>query len=515
MTFRPFGEASCEHELTKMKHGYKNIFFEGTHFNDEALKAETYLIIGRRGSGKSALAQYFTFQTDIKNCSAITVDKPSEFESLLENVASRAGRNENDGVNRISRLWETIIWGLLFDKFKNESPEIKAACLVAPRRRSSSTLVKKITSDLIDSFTGKSGYLDDLLDDYILDSAFDKPKQAVLEITRTAPVIISIDSFERYDSENTAMMMAVAGLVQCAKEMNLSLSDQGIHLKAFVSAEIYPTLTEDAILNTAKFIEDPVYLHWRPKELARIICWRYYKYLKSQKLLPVGSTNVNWDDWSSVRDKMWEPFFGEMITNGNSLHEHTFPYILRHTQNRPRQLIRICNGIAKKANESGDFPFFSADNIRAGTAAVEKELAREVVNSFARIYPGCGEIVRALAQLPPEFSGTELSKAAVRTSGSWPSSDRYSAQRFVQLTTELGIVGRVRSGSESVKTTFEADFEYFEEDRLMIGEHDRCVVHPMFYSTFNMTRRFEKGNEFVVYPFPDHPAYRDVERMSV
>ena len=52
----------------------------------------------------------------------------------------------------------------------------------------------------------------------------------------------------------------------------------------------------------------------------------------------------------------------------------------------------------------------------------------------------------------------------------------------------------------------EADFEYAIKDRLNIADGDECVVHPMFRDKFNI----QNSNGWRVFPFPDHPEYKDV-----
>jgi hypothetical protein len=72
--------------------------------------------------------------------------------------------------------------------------------------------------------------------------------------TRSEPIIIAVDTFERYDRENVAMMTVTSALIQCANNFNIGYSNKGIYVKAFVSAEIFPYIKESAISNTTKFI---------------------------------------------------------------------------------------------------------------------------------------------------------------------------------------------------------------------------------------------------------------------
>jgi hypothetical protein len=55
----PFGLADCESELEELHEEYQQLYFGNTPFNVSALNQRTYLIIGRRGAGKTALSHYF------------------------------------------------------------------------------------------------------------------------------------------------------------------------------------------------------------------------------------------------------------------------------------------------------------------------------------------------------------------------------------------------------------------------------------------------------------------------
>ena len=50
-------------------------------------------------------------------------------------------------------------------------------------------------------------------------------------------------------------------------------------------AEVFPHLKEEVILNPLKSVRNEVYMHWRPKDLMRLISWRFYNYLEALDLL--------------------------------------------------------------------------------------------------------------------------------------------------------------------------------------------------------------------------------------
>ena len=205
-----------------------------------------------------------------------------------------------------------------------------------------------------------------------------------------------------------------------------------------------------------------------------------------------------------VRTKIWAPYFGDELTNSYGLAEKTFPYVLRHTQMRPRQLIHLCNEIAKRAKREQTFPKFMPDTMVATIEENILDLATEVINAYSSTYPNIARILTALVGLPNKFKGRELDRVAPRTASEWPFGD-YSSLKFRELVAELGIVGRIR-GYDTRTGIVETDFEYNRKDRLNLQVDDDCVIHPMFYQKFNTNTSLP----IQVYPFPDHQDFKEI-----
>jgi hypothetical protein len=342
----------------------------------------------------------------------------------------------------------------------------------------------------------------DVLDSVFANHQVQAGQKAVLEVVRRKPVIIAIDTLENYAINDPAMMHTIAALIQFGADFNREYSRKGLHIKIFLMAEIFPYIKEEVVLNVLKFVRDPLHLHWKPKDLMRLIGWRFYSYLKAVNKLVEPSTPIDWDNYNDVLEKVWYPYFGHMLHNNQAQPEASFPYILRHTQMRPRQLIVLCNEIAKQAIIDQTFPKFEAATIITAINQGQNALAEEVFNSYSSVYPKVGRIVEALSGLPMMFKGNELDKRAPLTASEWPYGE-YSPLAFRQLVAELGIVGRVRRKNEQAGFV-EADFEYSMEGRLPLLVTDECVIHPMFYQKLNIAI---DGN-LRVYPFPDRDGFR-------
>ncbi|MFO0903071.1 MAG: hypothetical protein U0939_08735 [Pirellulales bacterium] len=506
----PFGAESCESEIKLLQDSYQRFYFSHTPFNERAVQLRHYLFVGRRGSGKSSLAHYFTFQPHIRNARCIDLDEPEIYESVLSQIAKTAASTSETALPRIVAVWQHALWSLIFAKYKDYDSEIAAMATVTSPKNNPATFLREILKRLLDKFlSDQQGQLSQQLEDWLRSDSFESAKAKVLSITKNNPVILAIDSLEKYSVHNEPMMRATAALIECASKFNTSYANQGVHIKLFISAEIFPHLSEAEISNSSKYVRNPVYLHWRPKDLMRLVSWRFNEYLASTaEWRQLARSDVDWQSHQDVQQKAWNPYFGKTLSNGNGLPEATFPYLLRHTQLRPRQLVILCNQLAALAIERKEFPYFTSKTIVDAVHQQERHSAEEVLNSYSKVYPNVASIVRALERFPVMFNGNELDRIAPSTASQWPANE-YSPYAFRRMLAELGIVGLVRR-KNSVSKVIEADFEYAIEDRLSLPVSELCVVHPMFFAKLNI----KQPQKAIVYPFPDHPDFHALQNES-
>lgn len=504
--FSPFGEADCESEVKLLKQEYSRYFFYHTRFNNIALDPNVFLIVGRRGAGKTALAQFFMFQKQMQNAIAIDVDEPVAFEKLLEDITFSVSHSREVAIPRIAKIWQFIIWSIIFRELQEYDPRIRSACIFGNRDGKLTTFIRHALKALLNRLLQTEDDLLDELEAIFADARIRLGMEATLELARRRPVIVAFDTLENYAVRDTTMMQATAALIQCGAEFNRDYARQGIHIKIFAMAEVFPFLKQEVILNPLKSIRHEVYLHWRPKDLMRLISWRFYNYLHAMETLLPESRHVDWDQPQSVLEKMWYPYFGHSLRNAQGLAERTFPFVLRHTQMRPRQLIVLCNAIAAAAVERKSFPHFQPADMVKALQQGQYEIADEVVNSYSSVYPKVSRIIEALSGLPMLFKGNELDKRAKLTASEWPPGE-YSPYSFRQLASELGIIGRVRHLNTEVGYA-EADFEYSMNGHLPLQVGDLCAVHPMFYRKLNI----QVNQSVRVYPFPEHEDFEVLGR---
>jgi hypothetical protein len=501
---RPFGEVDCETEVAILKEHYKEYYFAETPFSELALHPSTYLIIGRRGSGKTALTHYFRFQNSLPRALAICLNAAEAFHTIIAQIYDATQLSEI-AVPRLTATWERLLWDTIFEHLRDRDPLIAEAYRLG--RTNGSNHARLAHEPTFQGYGGDWGPARTIREvpGAEPNSLFEQAKEAVFAITRRTPIILAIDTLENFDVHDQVMALGISSLIECASNFDRLYQSKRIYLKLFLMSEVFPHLKEEVILNPLKSIRNEIYMHWRPKDLIRMISWRFYQYLKVNKLLNRRQLQIQWSSYRDVHGHLWLPFFGESVVNRQGVREETFPYVLRHTQMRPRQLIELCDTIAREAQRSSTFPRFSSEQLVRGIAEAEEDLADEVINSYSRVYPKVGRILDALKEMPILFTGNELDKVAPKTASEWPAT-RYSPFNFRQLVSELGIVGRVRH-YDSRTNQAAVDFEYASRGRLSLLSTDECAIHPMFFRRL----RINTKSKVTIFPFPDHPDYEELQ----
>lgn len=476
----PFGLADCETERTRYGERYEEIFFDEAPFNQPAIEPQSYLIIGRKGAGKTALSTFLSFQRTIPDARYVELDVHRIYREIFNRDAAWIGERRQLVIPELVVAWDLIVWSHIIEKVGEGTKNVDHDSWLA--RFSPAAIFERLAQIIVSSDPDQvSSDLREIRSSEQLDEA----KAEICRRCARRPLIVAIDTLEQSDINDHLLMLAQAALIEFAAGFNANYSDRGIHLKVFLSGEIYPHLYQRVVLNPAKSIKHPVFLLWRTRDLLRLICWRLFKRLEAVGYeFSRAQLKIDWDNYGQVLENMWTPFFGKQIENRNGYWEDSFPYVLRHTQMRPRELIFLCNMIANRALRGGRFPKAMAGDVRDGVREGEDRLAQDILSSYSSVYENVDRIIRALEGAPMSFPGSELDRRAKRTRSQWPDG-RYSLDEFRRLVAEIGVVGRVRrpGGDEHFLS---AEFEYSLSRHLNLTPEDRCVIHPMFYEHLNV-----------------------------
>lgn len=259
---KPFGLSDCEAELEILRDGYRQFYFHESPFSRAALKDRTYLIVGRRGSGTTALSKYFSFQREVKNPVCIEVSDPKVYLQILTVIAERTAHSQAIAIPHVARVWEYVLWAAIFHELRNDNLGLAAPCNI-PTARSSD--ISEVLRTVFEFVAGLFENDDELsigrsIDAIMNDEQLKDRIRVVKRFARTRPIFIAIDTLEQHDVHDEPLMTAMSALVQFAAGFNLKHSDDRVHLKVFMSGEVFPRLKAAALLNPLKHSRDAIFV---------------------------------------------------------------------------------------------------------------------------------------------------------------------------------------------------------------------------------------------------------------
>ena len=202
------------------------------------------------------------------------------YQDVLTTLSASAATTREVAIPRLARIWEFVIWSLIFNDLQGEDQRIRDANVFGNEAGKASNFIRHAIRWLLNRFGKTDTQLASDLEDLIASPTIEAGKKAVLEITRHRPLIIAFDTLENYAVHDEEMVRATAALIECAATFCPTYAKHNLHLKLFIMAEVFPYLMDEAIPNTLKHVKDEIYLIWRPKDLMRLLSWRLAAFLR-------------------------------------------------------------------------------------------------------------------------------------------------------------------------------------------------------------------------------------------
>jgi hypothetical protein len=458
----------------------------------KSLTANPSIIVGRRGSGKTAYlrGEHFSNRYDI----VIECTASDSFATILRRVHD--GLTEDSVAEEVAAVWETMFHLLLFDHlifspaFNRNELKLTRDYMAKIGHRNGQN-VEEVLWNLIDTIAAKAtnGRLAiavniiKVFDNVRFEDAY---KEAIAAMrSKRLKAILLLDNLEDFPIDAPLVAHAMTGLLRCVGAFNKPRCP--FYIRFCLPAELYHVFL-DLAANPIKDFERHIILHWHSTELLSIAARRIqiYAELYHEEL----SARVSGKDIGKRKEaqEVFHAIFPEQITNAFGNEEGTLGYILRHTQLLPRHLLYYLNEISGVIRRlGGNMHAVTPKAVRDGIARTEGKIVNDIFNAFKRRFPKAREICsRCIPELPLVFSYGMLQEVYTRHGKVAISEDFFY---FKNMLVEIGAVGRVLSESEKYKIGL---FEYNAPLKLIISTDDELCLHPIFASVFNC--RLPKNN---------------------
>jgi hypothetical protein len=509
------------------------------------LKSNPTMIVGRRGSGKTDILLSYMFgetaQQSAQFFPKVYFESPQVGSAISTVVTQIEDMLQSayplPAVEEVAEVWSNLFWtnvllGIAANPYDQTSTEvglIKKFCLALElnsdfENRPLETFLRTLLATkkaFVASGMSQGGisfFASFELQRYA-GLTFREAKMAArnwLNANKRVALVL-FDSIENLQINLTSTRLVMSGLIKCIGE--LRTTGWPIDIKCCVPAESYFRLMEISS-NVLKDFRNTIILHWHVSELLRICMARYFTYLmlwdegEYQKLVEL------YPDFSRENVRMfWTKVLPEKVHNKYlNTEERTIPYIVRHTQLLPRQLITLFNSILHRSaitTEKNPLPF--EDNskridsriISAAVSYGEEEAAQGILNAHLEIWPDADNILRSVfSRLPCNIvSFGQMHRCFVESGVRKTYSIELNFHDFVRMASEVGAVGRMVETSREYVT---AIFEYSQPSRLIFDPNDQICIHPIFTERYGIVKEGKIPAGYLpIYPRGTDPDSRD------
>jgi hypothetical protein len=459
------------------------------------------IIVGRRGSGKTSIimnAERLDSHEFVAR--VVTQDAIRQVvDTLFED-----DKAERQFVETIAKIWDVTLNSTLMAHVVAAAPDADLPTvrrfLLGAEIDTGSNLVRVLRSlkKRAGDLSGAPAFSIRVFFDFIESNDLHYA-EAIEELDgflrkRGTSAVTIMDSLEDYHLEDPHMKQALRGLLRCVGEYG----SRRRQIRLCIKGEAYFEIRGCSASPLKDFAHN-LLLQWSPTELFGVIAWRVMLYCRLYDPemyleLPAGD----------FRDRKYvlgivNRFLIDKVRNGLGQTEPTLPYILRHTQLLPRQVMVMMNAIF--GGNGGDCRRWRekpTHDVCAAVKGCEPALCEEIFSAFESKYPMAWAFCeKTLPELPRLFADGDLrrafnrhGKAVIKATG-FP----LEYEEFRQMLVEMGAVGRVRKVTGIYA---EADFEYAQPGRLHLSVDDQLCVHPLFSGEFESSRNMDLG--VVVYP---------------
>lgn len=488
-------------------------FFDPQNKICNAIKLNPSIVIGRRGSGKTAYLHSVFLDSEYEVILEIRTSKT--FSQIVSQIEGNTPRYAL--VEEIESLWDDLFYLALMAELAKRYPRnsrqlAKLKLFVGKidaNTNSIDTFIWKVVKVLAARSSGNLiGSVSAIAEEFIgLD--FEHAKQIALSILHEKKIkaIVLLDSLEQYPVEIPSVAHALSGLLKCAGQFNER--NELFSIRLCLPAELYHTFFDHVSTNPHKDLTPPnaLTLHWIAGELLSICAHRLALFLEMYyPKKTMGYSHFTTISRDEVRDFLLS-FLPLTVTNTLGQREDTLAYILRHTQLQPRHLLNYLNAIFEKERTHGTrYPRISPETVVKAISENEHLLAEEVFSGYSKQHPNTRALCEAcIPELPLTFSEAELHQVFNRK-GKKASGERDFVD-FRRILIETGIIGRVVGSTDRYIV---GRFEYTEPHKLIVGSKDELCLHPVFATAYNC--KIEQKNHLKpVYPYgsdPDSEDYR-------
>jgi hypothetical protein len=366
----PFGDVRAEHDGKMLDAA----FYEWAPYKALLADSSRFVVVGRRGTGKSALAYRLANHWKLERRFCISV-APQEEEFLgFRGVAALFGDSVGTIRAGVKLLWKYALIMELADalsKYYKSSSAISQTGLLRDHLNQWTALsggiflkLRKLNYEWLKGLDSPPTRLAESAERLKLNQLMAQLREVVGESKK--PTAVLVDRLDEGYEPDLLGIGVVDGLVYGTSEFRENLGEGNVAL-VFLRDNIFRSL-QQADNDFSRNIEPrALRLHWDPQELL---------------YMTIGRLRVAFKIEKEGEIKTWNAF------TENELHGVSgFKTVLRHTLYRPRDVIALLNGAFFEARRQSRKTLIQQD-ITAAARSISRSRLDDLEKEYDSVFPG-------------------------------------------------------------------------------------------------------------------------------
>lgn len=482
--------------------------FVHTKAYTDFINPHTLVLLGRTGTGKTAILQ--CVKNDVKEgrLSQYTFVATLSFDDIIDNL-TQFNDIDNSPKCRIDTQ-KSIMYILNVTVMKHLILNYKKGDMLREVKKylenhglleqgSTGSIIKKILQSL-SGVSNKVGEIATLLEqindigNILFTSDYTSALDELHIFLKNGNLLLLIDSSNEYNINDNRTVIALKALINDCFDFYSNRSEWNIDVKLALPSEIYTHILQHL---PSKQRGNTVVILWKYGDLTSLIAKRFFFYMGKPQYrnLFCFLKKYSYESLSDVNccAALLSEFLPKMCETSLEFNFDTIAFCIRHTLKKPRELKTIFNALIDKIIETNNVNFFHQNPglIKDVIHSTQERMIGSALSMYDNSYPNiesaCSIVLKNQNYL---FRGDDLVDS-VRKAAANTSKLGYGAEEIKRVLLESGLIGVVNSievipansplHNEREISLVMARFEYQIKGLLLFDKDEYYVVHPMCY----------------------------------
>lgn len=445
---RLFGAEDAEGELEER---FRQYFFYNRTYENLISTLPIRILVGHKGVGKSALLRRAHFHDQDLKILSIWL-RPDDISALMPD----ANATNSATFNKLVEYWKQGLLGII------------------GRRILGNAANELLNKETMARFTARVpaflGVVATKLTELAGKSATDLNRGIVDNFAKTNVVNVYIDDIDRGWSASRADIQNISALINAMRD--IAGGDQRIRFRLGLRSDVY-FLVRTSDESTDKIERNVIWLSWTNHEILAIMAKRIETFFGVDKDQAAIIKMTQADITTQILSKVIEPKFQGL---GHWSNRPIHNVLLSLTRQRPRDLVKLMQGAAKRAYTSTN-TIISSRNLESSFESYSNERLQDIINEFKSELPAIDKLLLGMRPTKVErktsesflFSNDKLAKkiggVMEQANFSFTSGRPVGVKSLIQFLYKIDFITARKKRTDGL-----IDRKYFDNNRFLADE---------------------------------------------